>query len=121
MEHSRLFPLSSLTRLKCSPLILELLELDYDSPDDSELSDDTVTKGKRPVPTDFNRTIHKSKVVDWRNDPRMKAWQHDHSVALSEQSGESFVSRDQHYVDGVEMGNWMFGNPDRAHANTYCY
>jgi len=99
----------------------ELLELDYESPDDSELSDDTISKDKRPVPTDFNRSIYKSKVVDWRNDPRMKAGQHNHSVAPSEQSGESFVSRDQHYVDGIEMGNWMFGNPNGAHANTYCH
>lgn len=102
-------------------MIPELLELDYESPDDGELSDDTISNEKRPAPTDFNRTIYKSKVVDWRNDPRIKACQHDDSQALSEQSGESFVSRDHHYVDGVETGNWMFGNPNRADANKYCH
>ena len=102
-------------------MILELLELDYESPDDGELSDDTISNEKRPIPADFNRTIYKSKVVDWRNDPRMKASRHKHSVAPSEQSGESFTSRDNYYVDGVEMGDWMFGDPNRAHTNTYCH
>lgn len=103
----------------CLPLVPELLELDYESPDDGELSDDTISNEKRPVPVDFNRTFCKSKVIDWRNDPRIDAHQQRRSVAPSERSGDSFVSQDHHYADGVEMGNWMLGNPNKANADTY--
>lgn len=97
----------------------ELQELEYETPDDGDLSDDTVTNGKRPVPIDFNGINYKSKVVDWRNDSRMKACKQRHSVAPSERSEDSFVSNIHHYADGVEMGNWMLGNPNRAHADAY--
>jgi hypothetical protein len=97
----------------------ELQELDHESLDDGELSDDTINNERRPVPINFNRVAYKSKVADWMNDARIKACQQSHSVVPSEQSGDSFASRDHHYVDGVEMGNWMLGNPNRAHANTY--
>ncbi|KAF9653074.1 hypothetical protein BDM02DRAFT_2132787 [Thelephora ganbajun] len=97
----------------------ELRELDYESPDDAELSDDTISNRKRPVPIDFNWTNYKSKVIDWRDDPRMKACKQEHIVAPSERSGDSFVSRIHHYTDGIEMGTWMLGNPNNAHADTY--
>lgn len=99
--------------------ISELQWLDYDSPDDGELSDDTILDGKRPVPVDFNGTNYKAKVVDWRDDPRMNACEQKPSVAPSERSEDSFVSHIHHYMDGIEMGTWMLGNPNRAHADTY--
>ena len=50
----------------------------------------------------------------------MKACKQKDSVLLSsERSGDSFVSHIRHYTDGVEMGTWMLGNPNRAHADTY--
>jgi len=102
-----------------TPSISELQGLDYESPDDGELTDDTISNGKRPVPIDFNRINYKSKVVNWRDDPKMKACRRKHNVAPSERSGDSFVSHFHHYVDGVEMGSWMFGNPNRALADAY--
>lgn len=105
--------------VRCLPLILELLELDYESPDDDELSDDTISDEKRPIRTDFNRTVFKSKVIDWRDDPRIRACQQICGVAPSEQSGDSFASQDHHYADGVERGSWMLGNPNNARANAY--
>lgn len=101
------------------PLISELRGLEYESPDDGGVSDDTVSNGRRPVPIDFNGTSYKSKVVDWRNDPRMKACEQEHGEVPLERSEDSFVSHIYHYADGVEMGNWMLGNPNRAHADTY--
>jgi len=97
----------------------ELRSLDYESPDDGELSDDTVSNAKRPAPIDFNGMNSKSKVVDWRNDPRMTVCERERSIAPSERTGDSFVSHVHHYADGVEMGTWMLGNPNRAHADTY--
>jgi len=96
----------------------ELLELDYESLDDDELSDDTISDEK-PTRTDFNRTVFESKVIDWRDDPRIRTRQQICSVAPSEQSGDSFVSQDHHYTDGVERGSWMLGNPNNARANVY--
>lgn len=105
--------------IECLLLIVELQALDYESPDDGELSDDTISNDNRPRPLDFNRIAYESKVVDWRNDPRMKACQQEHNVAPSEKSGDSFASQDHHYASGVGMGTWMVGNPGRAHADTY--
>jgi len=113
------YPLQYFRRVGILPLISELRGLDYESPDDGELSEDTISNGKRPVPIDFNGTNYKSKVVDWRSDPRMKACEQKPSEASSERSEDSFVSHIHHYADGVEMGNWMLGNPNRAHADTY--
>lgn len=103
------------------PLISELRGLDYESPDDGELSDATIPNGERPVPVDFNGTNYKSKVVDWRSNLGVKSHAHERtsSVAPSERSGDSFVSNIHHYADGVEMGNWMLGNPNRARADAY--
>jgi len=112
-------PLRCSQRLGSLLPVLELEWLDYDSPDDGELSDDTILDGKCPGPIDFNGANYKAKVVDWRNDPRMKACEQRLSVAPSERSGDSFVSNIHHYTDGIEMGTWMLGNPNRAHADTY--
>lgn len=99
--------------------VSELQGLDYESPDDGELSDDTISNGKRPIPIDFNRTSYKSKVVDWRSDPRMIACRQKQSVTPSERTGDSFVSHFHDHTGGVEVGTWMLGNPNRAHADTY--
>lgn len=100
-------------------MISELQELDYESPDDGELSDDTISNGKRPIPINFNGMNYKSKVVDWRNDPRMKVRKQKPSVAPSERTGDSFISHIHDCADGVEMGTWMLGNPNGARAETY--
>jgi len=119
VEQPRSLPPQYSRGVWCLPLISELRSLDYESPDDGELSDDTVSNTKRPAPIDFNGINSKSKVVDWRNDPRMTVCERERSVAPSERTGDSFVSHVHHYADGVEMGTWMLGNPNRAHADTY--
>lgn len=111
-------PFQYFHRVRILPLIPELRGLDYESPDDGELSDDTISNGRRPAPTNFNGTNYKSKVVDWRSNLGVKAYEQRHSATPSE-SGDSFVSNIQHYADGVEMGNWMLGNPNRARADAY--